>query len=531
MAHETWPLWKGAMDKEKKGLESRETFSRVTADVVPEGVRIMGSQYVFKDKRITGAKARIVVRGDQQFPKPDGADTYSATPSPTEVRTLISLAVQNNYALHSLDISQAFVQADELPEDAHLYIYPPKGSNEPPGTIWKLHRPLYGLAVAPRAWSETLKRFLREYGFVSVNNSDTSFTWSDPTKKHHMHLVYHVDDILLAFSDDKHGSDFKRALLERFSGSDEGSVRRYLGMTISRDGKQLHLSQEAYALEILERFGMEDCNSVLTPMDAGYMITKDECPETPDPVRRLKYQEITGALQYLVQWTRPDLSFATNELAKVNSNPSEIHLKMAYRVLRYLKGTANLGLTYTKDLDNANQLLGWADADFAACTDTRRSISAYILMMNGGAVSWKSRQQKSVATSTSQAEFVSASWAADEILWLRRSLAELGNPQAQATPLYEDNRACRMMSENPVHRERSKHIDYRVHALRERVADGIVRLIDCPTVDMVADMGTKSLPAPAHVRHRDTAMGLLRHTSPKVPTDLSKRGGGVLTGG
>ena len=132
------------MRKEDKGLLERGTYTRCTKADVPKGVRIMGSKYVFKDKRITGAKARIVVRCDQQWPKPDSADTFSATPTPTEVRTLISIAVQNNYALHSLDISQAFVQADELGPNENLYIYPPQGSSEPPGTVWKLNRPLYG---------------------------------------------------------------------------------------------------------------------------------------------------------------------------------------------------------------------------------------------------------------------------------------------------------------------------------------------------------------------------------------------------
>jgi hypothetical protein len=153
--------------------------------------------------------------------------------------------------------------------------------------------------------------------------------------------------------------------------------------------------------------------------------------------------------------------------------------------------------------------------------------------MNGAAISWKSRQQKAVSTSTSQAEFVSASWAADEVLWLRRTLLDLGVPQLQPTPLWEDNRACRMMSENPVHKERSKHIDYRVHSLRERVFDGVVRLLDCPTADMTADMGTKALPGPAHCKHRDTAMGIIAPTTPAIPADLSKRGGGapLLSGG
>ena len=529
--HSSWPLWEASMIKEKDGLFDRGTFQRCTKTEVPDGVKILGSQFVYKDKRITGAKSRIVVRGDQQWPKPDTADTFSATPSPTEVRTLISLAVQNNYALHSLDISQAFVQADELPDDANLFIYPPQGSNEPPGTIWKLKRPLYGLAVAPRAWSETFKRYLLDYGFTSVNNSDTLYAWTDSTKKHHMHLVFHVDDILLSFSDDQCAADFKRSLLKRFSGSDEGRIKRYLGIDFTRDANKLHMTQETYAREILARFGMTDCNPCAAPMEAGYTISKDDCPDTPDSARRLLYQEITGALQYLVQWTRPDLAFATNELAKVNSNPSEKHLAAAKRVLRYLKGCAHLGLTYTRDQEHANRLIAFADADFAACVDTRRSISSYVIMMNGSAISWKSRQQKSVATSTSQAEFVSASWAADEILWLRRTLLDLNAPQLQPTPLWEDNRACRMMSENPVHKERSKHIDYRVHALRERVNDGVVRLLDCPTVDMTADMGTKSLPAPAHCKHRDTAMGLLKPTTPALPLDLSKRGGGVPPAG
>ena len=182
-------------------------------------------------------------------------------------------------------------------------------------------------------------------------------------------------------------------------------------------------------------------------MDPGTTISPADCPQIIDPARRLKYQEITGALQYLVQWTRPDLSFATNELARVNHNPSDIHQQSAYRVLRYLKGTVDLGITYTRDTKYANRLIAFSDADFLACVDTRRSISSYIMMMNGATISWKSRQQKAVSTSTSQAEFVSASWADDEVLWLRRTLLDLNVPQLQPTPLWEDNRACRIISD------------------------------------------------------------------------------------
>jgi hypothetical protein len=170
---------------------------------------------------------------------------------------------------------------------------------------------------------------------------------------------------------------------------------------------------------------------------------------------------------YLTVWTRPDLVFAVHQLAKWSHDPHEKHMIAGKRVLKYLKGTKEIGITYTRGGPNENRLLCWADADWAACKATRRSTSGYISTLNGGALSWKCRQQKSVATSTSEAEYVAASRASDDIMFLRRVLDEAGERQTTPTPLYEDNRGCRMMSENPVANDRSKHIDYRVHALRE----------------------------------------------------------------
>jgi hypothetical protein len=233
---------------------------------------------------------------------------------------------------------------------------------------------------------------------------------------------------------------------------------------------------------------------------------------------------LVGTLLYLTVWTRPDLVFATQQLARFSHDPHEKHWIAGMRVLKYLKGTTDVGITYTRNLDNANRLLAWADADWAACTETRRSISGYISTLNGGALSWKCRQQKSVATSTSEAEFVSASRASDDVIFLRRVLKDANDEQLHPTPLYEDNRSCRMMSENPVANDRSKHIDYRVHALRERVAQGIVRLINCPTYDMLADILTKNLPAPDFTHHRKVMSGKEHHTSPALPSDLTKPG-------
>jgi hypothetical protein len=417
-----------------------------------------------------------------------------------------------------MDISQAFVQADPLDPDTHFYVRPPKGYDCPPGTIWKLRKPLYGLACAPQAWSTTLTRFLQDYGFKPVNGSSTFFNWTDGTS--HMHLVYHVDDILLSFSNDDVAVAFKSALLTRFAGTDDGPVSRYVGIDVFRDDRHIHLSQEPLALELLERFDMLDCNPCTSPMEAGELLLESDRPSVPDVALRRHYQECVGTLQFLATWTRPDLQFCTNELSKHMSNPGVKHWQVAKRVLRYLRGTTNYGLTYTRDLANPNRLIAYADADWATCPETRRSVSAFVVMLNGAAVAWKSKKQGAVATSTSEAEFVAASKAADELVWERRLLADLSFPQLTPTPLYEDNRACRLMSENPVHRERSKHIDFRVHALRDRVAAGEVVLVDCASRDMVADSLTKNLPAESFLRHRDVQLGRFHASNMTVPTKV-----------
>jgi hypothetical protein len=506
--HDSWPLWEAAIDKEITGLQHRDTWTEVSESSVPSSIRIMDSKFVFADKPVTGPKVRVVVRGDQEWPKLPSSSTYSPTPGATEIRILLSAAVQNHWAVHSMDISQAFVQSDPLDPDTHYYVRPPRGYACEPGTVWKLKKPLYGLACAPKAWTTTFTKFLTDYGFVPVNGSSTMHTWTDGTA--HMHLVYHVDDILLSFSSDDAAVQFKTALLSRFAGTDDGPVRRYVGVDISRDANHMHLSQEPLALELLERFDMQHCNPCTTPMEAGTLMLAKDRPTTPDPVLRRKFQECVGTLQYLATWTRPDLQFCTNELSKHLSNPGTPHWNAAKRVLRYLKGTSSLGLTYTRNLPNSNRLTAYADADWATCTETRRSVSGYVTILNGAAVSWKSKKQGAVATSTSEAEFVSASKAADEIVWARRILAALNIPQTSPTPLHEDNRSCRILSENPVHSERSKHIDFRVHALRDRVRAGDVILIDCASRDMVADSFTKNLPADAFIRHRNSQLG--RHS-------------------
>ena len=227
-----------------------------------------------------------------------------------------------------------------------------------------------------------------------------------------------------------------------------------------------------------------------------------------------------GCLQYLTQWTRPDLGHATHELSKHQSNPGTVHLDAAKRVVRYLKGTINYGLVYRRVSHDADRLIGFADADWAGDTDTRRSLSANVFLCNGGPILWHCKQQQGVATSTSEAEFVAASTAGKDAEWFQRIMAGMGMHQPGPTPIYEDNKGCRLMSENPVQKSKTRHIDVAQHKVRLLVRQNVVRLIDCPTEDMAADILTKALPAPSFQRHRDTILGYMPHSAPSIPSIL-----------
>mmetsp|Transcript_8988 Transcript_8988/g.21024 ORF Transcript_8988/g.21024 Transcript_8988/m.21024 type:complete len:204 (-) Transcript_8988:45-656(-) len=191
-------------------------------------------------------------------------------------------------------------------------------------------------------------------------------------------------------------------------------------------------------------------------------------------------------------------------------NPGIIHWEAAKRVLRYLRGKPSDGITYTRGLPGGNQLQVYADSDWASDRDSRRSTGGHCAILNGGSVSESCKKHMGVAHSSAEAEFIEACKAALQVVWLRRILAAFGHHQKGPTPLGEDNRACILMSEASGQKDRVKHIDLRVWSLKEKVAEGVVRLHAVATNYMPADIFTKALPQPAFERHRAVLQGLAR---------------------
>ena len=300
-----------------------------------------------------------------------------------------------------------------------------------------------------------------------------------------------MDDIVLAGENETRIQEVKQMLASKFDIKDLGKLTYFLGMSVVQDQGELTtwIAQPAYIKKLLEKQGLGDSKPVGTPVDPGSHLLK--ATEDEEAVDQQLYQSLVGSLMYLSVCTRPDIAYAVSTLARFSNKPNRSHWTAAKRVLRYLRGTDDYGIAFTKS--DSGECMGYSDADWAGDQEDRRSTSGYLFLMTGGPVSWKSRKQESVALSTAEAEYIALSSAAQETVWLRRLITELGSELEGPTTLMEDNQSAIAMAKNPQFHGRAKHIDIRHHFIREKVNGGDIKLIYCPTGDMIADMLTKGL--------------------------------------
>lgn len=357
---------------------------------------------------------------------------------------------------------------------------------------------------------------MKEFGFQKVFADECLWILREGDTIVLIVIVY-VDDMGLAGPKLAEIAKFKRFLGSRVDITDSGDLQLIVGIRITRDrpARTIYLDQTAYINAILARFGMADCTPVSTPMNHKDRLSASQCPSTAkeaaeykEYAKDLNYLEIVGALLWVTQ-TRPDIQYAVGVLAQFGQNPGKPHLEAAKRILRYLKGTAHfkLRLGHGGDADGSLELVGWSDSDWAQDTDTRQSVGGFSFEIGGGHVSWSSKKQPTVATSTVESEYMAAANATKEAIWLRYLLTDLGHPPVAATVIRADNQGCIALSRNPVAHSRAKHIDIWHHFIRERVAMNEVDLQYCSTKDMIADIFTKALPRDTFEKFR-AALGV-----------------------
>ncbi|GLJ29753.1 hypothetical protein SUGI_0587340 [Cryptomeria japonica] len=369
--------WKIAMEEEMAALKKNDTWDLVP---LPEGRKPVGCKWVFKKKigsdgSIEKYKARLVAKGYSQVEGVDYGEIFSPIAKMMSIRFLLSIATAYDLEVEQMDVKTTFLHGD-LEEDIYMTQpehYVVKGKIN---LVWK--------------------------GMIS---------------------------------------ELKSQLTAKFEMKDLGVAKYILGMEIRRDrvNRKLWLGQSKYVNSVLQRFNMQNCRPLSVPFTVGMKLSVLDCPTSPlemEDMSRVPYQSAVGSLMYVMVCTRLDIAQAAGVLSRYMSNPGRVHWDAVKRVFRYLKGTSEYSLCYHGNsvADMASlDIHGYVDSDWAGDIDSRRSTSAYVFTLFGGAISWMSKRQAVVALSTTEVEYMVATHACKEAIWLKRLCLDIGIKQGTVT--------------------------------------------------------------------------------------------------
>jgi len=415
------------------------------------------------------------------------------------IRILLAIAAIYDLHIHQMDVVTAFL-AGELAEE--IYMEQPEGFEIGEDLVCKLLRSLYGLKQAPRIWNQRIRRFLKSIGFEQTHSDPCVYI----NKETGIIIAMWVDDLIIFGRDMTHINVLKSALKAEYEMKDIGELTYFLGIQVHRDRQQklIHIDQSGYIRMILERYGMQDSKPATVPLATGTKLVKASVSDRL--MDRHVYQSIVGSQMYAMLATRPDLAHSIQQISQYSQKPTATHEKAAKQGLRYLSGTIEEGITY--DGKEGMKLKGWSDASWGA-EEGRESVSGYVFTLAGGAISWSSKKQSSVALSSTESEYMAILHALKEQIWIHRLLKELRYDINDQNAIYTDSQSAIALAHNPEHHARTKHIDFQYHFIRNRVEEGTTCLEYCPTEDMVADDLTKSL-GPERHRKLVRMMGMQR---------------------
>ncbi|KAE9001680.1 hypothetical protein PR002_g17848 [Phytophthora rubi] len=485
--------WVEALNTEFAELLRNNTWELVER---PADAKVLTSKWVFVRKRnargeVERHRARITIKGCQQKYGLNFWETYAPVVCAEGVKLVLLLALHYGLECRHIDFVTAFLNG---PIDCEIYMKQPEFFDDGTGRVCRLLRSLYGLKQAPRIWYKTLDKYLRQCGFQrSKMDGGIYFRWVDESP---IFLTLYVDDIVIAATTE----NIKLVMDElsrKFKIKDLGNVSHLLSMEIRYvPGKMLSISQRGYVAQLLERFKMAKCKAVPTPQVKGNFPLPGDPDKEPvcvniDP--DVDYQSIVGSLQYLVSCSRPDITNAVRTLGKFLTCYTKEHFVLAKRVLRYLQGTREFGLVWYKPDSPAMQLVAYADADLGNEKHDRRSITGYVLQLNGCTFAYKSRKQSIVTDDTCSAEFVADSECSNLIMWTHNLFAELKIERTKKTVLFEDNRAAIHVIEEVSSGYKVRSVDLKFHKIKDFVERGVFAIEYCPSEDNVADIFTKPL--------------------------------------
>lgn len=478
--------WINAMIAELESIMKNKTWELVEK---PAGVKPIGLKWIYKIKRkadrtVVKYKARLVAKGYVQQQGIDFEEVFAPVARIETIRLLISLAASNGWEIHHLDVKTAFLNGDLCEE---VYVTQPEGFEKKgqENRVYKLSKALYGLRQAPRAWNLKLDNTLKEIGFVKCKKEPA--VYQKKTKGDILIIAIYVDDLFVTGTSVQVIKRFKEDMSRRFEMSDLGRLSYYLGIEVVQGADGIRIKQEGYAQGILNDNKMETCNLTHVPMESNLKISK---AEEEEEINATAYRRTIGCLRYLLH-TRPDLSYSVGVLSRYMQSPRTSHGRALKHVLRYVKGTTKFGLFFKKD--GARRVIGYSDSSHNIDVDDGRSTSGHVFYYGASPITWTSQKQPTVALSSCEAEFMAATEAAKQAIWLKELLKEILGKEGENVILRVDNKSAIALTKNPVFHGRSKHILSRYHFIRECVENLQIEVEHVPGVEQKADILTKPL--------------------------------------
>ncbi|CAI7891177.1 unnamed protein product [Closterium sp. NIES-53] len=443
--------WKKAMESELKSIEENGTWESVE---LPEGRKAITSKWLFKikfdaDGKIERYKSRLVAKGYQQKEKVDYKELFAPVVKPTTLQTLLAGAAIKGWVVKQMDVTTAFLNG--VLEEV-IFMAQPEGS----------------------------------------------------------FMVVYVDDILIFSPSSDLVKEVMLKLQDKFKCKALGDVNFYLGLHIERDVEKrcMRVHQRKYLEALAANFGQSE-GHVATPFPSGFKCVKRPEEESVGEEERRRFHSLVGSLMYAAVNTRPDVAFATGQLARVVQCPNEEQVAARMSVAKYLGQTPTVGLQYSaaaqrrqKGADGVEPgrlfLTAFSDASYASEPEDMTSDGGFICCVGGGPTAWESKKKVDQALSSVESEYMALFRAVQEIVWQRRLLAELGEEQQGPTPLYCDSQGAIALAKNPVLHGLTKHVRVKWHWTRSMVAAGEVELLYVKTTGQPADMMTKRVVEQQH---------------------------------
>lgn len=493
--------WIAAMQEEIDSLLKNGTWVLVDK---PRLQKLVGCKWIFKRKiEVTEAgeqvryKARLVAKGFTQKEGIDFNEVFSPVVKHTSIRILLSMVNQFDMELQQLDVKTAFLNGD-LEET--IFMAQPECFELPEtrDKVYLLKRSLYGLKQSPRQWYLKFDEYMLSLNY-SRSQYDSCVYFKRPENGKPIYLLLYVDDMLIASQSKSEVEQLKSDLKIRFEMKDLGSARRILGMDIARNRSKgsLWLTQSDYIEKVVRRFNMNEARSVSVPIAQGVKLTEKGKPQNSEKraqMSNIPYANGIGSIMYTMVCTRPDLAHCISVLSRFMADPGRQHWESLKWTFRYMNGHKSIGIQFQRVEDSTQDpLMGFVDSDYAANVDSRKSQSGFVFVLYGAAVSWKSSLQSVVALSTTEAEYMAMTEAVKEAMWLKGIMEEFGVEQ-KSVVIKCDNQSALHLSKHQVFHERSKHIDVRMHFIRDIISKGDVKVEKVHTDHNAADMLTKALP-------------------------------------